>query len=142
MVRFRGHMHIFTYVPGMPLHPPHAWVWCTVTEKVCGMPLHHKRSLKTQEKAKVVAAVWGTKFIQFSAALQIWHQADLKKRMNTYVEERTLGRMDASEKLMIIWFTVHTTPNYHPPKFFYFHICSACVQTCIIFGTDSVVRKE
>ena len=26
---------------------------------------------KTEEKAKVVAAVWGTEFIQFHAALQI-----------------------------------------------------------------------
>ena len=82
------------------------------------MPLHHKRSLKTEEKAKVVAAVWGTKFIQFSAALQIWHQDDLKKRMNTYVEERTLGRMDASEKLMIIWLTPHQTTTL--PKWIFF----------------------
>ena len=38
--------------------------------------------MKTEEKAKVVAAVWGTEMIQFLAALAIFHQDDLKKRMN------------------------------------------------------------
>ena len=31
----------------------------------------HRKREKTEEKAKVVAAVWGTKFIQFLAALAI-----------------------------------------------------------------------
>ena len=34
---------------------------------------HHKRTKKTEEKAKVVAAVLGTKFSQFLAALAILH---------------------------------------------------------------------
>ena len=42
----------------------------------------HRRGIKTEEKAKVVAAVWGREFIQFHAALQIYQQDDLKKRMN------------------------------------------------------------
>ena len=33
----------------------------------------HGRSLKTEEKAKVVAAVWGTEFIKFLAALAVMH---------------------------------------------------------------------
>ena len=33
----------------------------------------------TEEKAKVVAAVWGTEFIKFLAVL---HQDDMKKRIN------------------------------------------------------------
>ena len=33
----------------------------------------HRRRIKTEEKAKVVAAVWGTGFIQFLAALAIMH---------------------------------------------------------------------
>ena len=41
----------------------------------------HRRRTNTEEKAKVVAAVWGKEFIQFLAALSILHQDDLKKRM-------------------------------------------------------------
>ena len=38
----------------------------------------------TEEKAKVVAAVWGTELIKFLAAPAIlWHQDDLKIRMNS-----------------------------------------------------------
>ena len=33
--------------------------------------------------AKVVAAVWGTEFIQFLAALLILHQDNLKNRINS-----------------------------------------------------------
>ena len=46
-----------------------------------------QKKKQIDEKAKVVAAVWGTEFIQFYAALQILHQDDLKKRM--------IRRMDA-----------------------------------------------
>ena len=38
--------------------------------------------IKTEEKAKLVAAAWGTELIQFLAALAILHQDDLKNRMN------------------------------------------------------------
>ena len=40
-----------------------------------------RRRIKTEEKAKVVAAVWGTEFIQFLATLAIWHQDD-EERIN------------------------------------------------------------
>ena len=36
---------------------------------------------QTEEKAKVVVAVWGTEFIQFLAAQHIWLQDNLKKRI-------------------------------------------------------------
>ena len=36
----------------------------------------------TEEKSKVVAAVWGIEFLQFLAALAILHQDDMKNRMN------------------------------------------------------------
>ena len=39
-----------------------------------------RRRIKTEEKAKVVAAAWGAEFIQFPAALQIWHQDDVIKK--------------------------------------------------------------
>ena len=34
----------------------------------------HRRRIYTEEKTKVVAASWGTKFLQFLAALAILHQ--------------------------------------------------------------------
>ena len=37
---------------------------------------HHSRRIYTEEKTKVVAAVWGTEFIQFLAALPILHWED------------------------------------------------------------------
>ena len=44
--------------------------------------LYSKIRIKTEEKAKVVAAVCGTELLQFFAALAIFHQEDLKKKMN------------------------------------------------------------
>ena len=42
----------------------------------------HRRRIKTEEQAQVVTAVWGTGLNQFLAALAIFHQDDLKKRMD------------------------------------------------------------
>ena len=41
-----------------------------------------KRRIYTEEKAKVVAAAWGTKLIQFLAALAVLLQNDMKKLIN------------------------------------------------------------
>ena len=35
--------------------------------------VQHRRRIKTEEKAKIIAAVWGTEWIQFLAALAILH---------------------------------------------------------------------
>ena len=43
----------------------------------------HRRRIKTEEKVKVVAAVWGTELIKFLAVLTILHQDDLKKGINS-----------------------------------------------------------
>ena len=43
----------------------------------------HRRRIKTEEKAKVAAAAWGTELIKFFAALAILHQDDLMNRMNS-----------------------------------------------------------
>ena len=40
---------------------------------------YHRRRINTE---KVVAAVWGTEFIPFLAALAVLHHDDLKIRMN------------------------------------------------------------
>ena len=52
------------------------WQW------LCNLSANHRRRIYTEKKAKVVAAVWGTEFIEFLAALAILHQDDLKTRMN------------------------------------------------------------
>ena len=44
---------------------------------------NHRRRIKTGDKVKVVAAVWGTALIQFLAMLAILHQDDLKIGMNS-----------------------------------------------------------
>ena len=33
----------------------------------------HRRRIKTEEKAKVIASVWGEEFIKFLAALAVLH---------------------------------------------------------------------
>ena len=43
----------------------------------------HRIRIYTEEKAKAVAGVWGTKCIQFLVALAILHQVNLKNRMNS-----------------------------------------------------------
>ena len=49
----------------------------------CPMTRPHRRRIKTEEKAKVVAAAWGAELIQFLAAVAILHQEDLKNRMKS-----------------------------------------------------------
>ena len=44
------------------------------------MRYHHRKRIKTDEKPKVVAAVWGTELIQFLAALNIFHMEDFKEK--------------------------------------------------------------
>ena len=41
----------------------------------------HRRKIYTEEKEKVVAALWGIEYLQFVPALAILHQVDLKNRM-------------------------------------------------------------
>ena len=43
----------------------------------------HRRFIKTEEKAKVVASVWGEECIQFLAALAILQRKIWKNRMNS-----------------------------------------------------------
>ena len=43
----------------------------------------HRRRIKTEAKAKVVAVVCGAELIQFLAALAFMHQDNLKKGMNS-----------------------------------------------------------
>ena len=47
--------------------------YLTVRKMVALIPYIHKRRIKTEEKAKVVASVWGEEFIQFLASLAVLH---------------------------------------------------------------------
>ena len=69
-----------------------------------------RRSIKTEEKAKVVGAVWGTELIQFLAALQIQHWDGLKKSMNRIEATWWNGCFDKWNDHQ-----VHTIPNHHHP---------------------------
>ena len=41
---------------------------------------NHRIRIKTEVKAKVVAAVWGTELIQFLSAPAIFHQEDFEEK--------------------------------------------------------------
>ena len=71
--------------------------------------LNHRRRIKKEEKAKVVAAVWGKELIHFLDALAIFHQDDLKKRMNRI---KATWRNGCFEKMddQPVHCTVHTKP--------------------------------
>ena len=43
----------------------------------------HRRSIKIEEKAKVVVSVWGEESIKFLSALAVWPRTILKNRMNS-----------------------------------------------------------
>ena len=44
------------------------------------MPPDHRRRIKTEEKVKDVAAVWGAEFIQYLAALAILHKDEFEEK--------------------------------------------------------------
>ena len=46
-------------------------------------PRAHGGRIYTEDKAKVVAAVWGTECIQFLVGLAFLHQDDMKNRINS-----------------------------------------------------------
>ena len=61
------------------LHPPRGSLPGCCRRGIGSTP---RRRIKTEEKAKVLTAVWKTELIQFLAALAILNQDDLKKGMN------------------------------------------------------------
>ena len=50
-------------------------------ERLCTLCSIHRRRIDTEEKAKVIAAVWGPELIQLLAALAILPRTILKNRM-------------------------------------------------------------
>ena len=41
---------------------------------------YHRLRINTEEKAKVVAAVWGTEFLQFLSVMAVLHWDELKEK--------------------------------------------------------------
>ena len=74
----------------------------------CGLTLSgrsaqlHRRRIYTEEKAKVVGAVWGTEFIQSLAALAILHQDDLKNGMNSSFSSNCLGAINPFLHIILV----------------------------------------
>ena len=69
----------------------------------------HRRRISTEEKAKVIATVWGTEKIQFLVALAI--QDDVKKRMNRIKATWRNGCFDKTDV-----HPVHYMSNHQPSK--------------------------
>ena len=63
-----------------------------------------RRIIKTEEKAKVVAAIWGTELIQFLAALAILHQDDMKKGMNLCYSQYRPGAVHSILHIVLVDF--------------------------------------
>ena len=79
--------------------------------------------IKTEEKAKVVAAAWETELIQFFATLDSLHQDDLKKRMNRIT---ATWRNGCFEKMDNHEVHIPYVPLY---SFLYSDVCSFHNQT-------------
>ena len=62
------------------IFPVHSWITSHLPFDV---DLDHLRRIYTEEKAKVVTAVWGTEFIQVLATLAILHPNEFKNSMNS-----------------------------------------------------------
>ena len=77
-----------------------------IADMVNGGPT--RRRIKTEEKTKVVAAVWGTEFFQFLAALDIIQEDDFEKRMNRIMSTWRNGCFENMDDP-----TVYTIPNHY-----------------------------
>ena len=76
----------------------------------------YPQPIKIRQKGKQRSSllVGGTEQIQLHAALAIWCQNDLQKRVNRRLNtwrNGCFGKMDDHP--------VHTTPNHHPPKWMF-----------------------
>ena len=78
----------------------------------------HRRRIKTEEKAKIVAAVWGAKFVQFLAALavlprSIWKNKGCGKELNKFCQPNRRDNLCLVfyNSILLLWLKV--TPNEH-----------------------------
>ena len=69
------------------------------------VPIEERRRIYAEDKAKVVADIWGPEFIQFlAAALTIlnMHQDDLKNRMNSSSFSFHPGAINCSLNIILV----------------------------------------
>ena len=96
----------------------------------------HRRRIKTEEKAKVIPAAWGTELIQFLAALAIWHHAGWFEEKDEYYSTMAISvdwmlwKMDDQPD--------HTIPppsqsGCSPQNFFSNHPCCLMVSAAFKF---------
>ena len=83
IINIKKHL-FFLFVHGVLMQP----VYGTVYTKV----LYHRRRMELKDKAKVVASVWGAKFVQFLAALAVLPWSILKKRLNSSFFQSDRGK--------------------------------------------------
>ena len=92
--------------------------------------VYHRRRIKTEEKAKVVAAVWGTELIQFLTI--ILQQDDLKMRVNRilaakwYVPQPTATTFAFSSVFNLLLCSISDFTGYNPSKLLLISIPSSC----------------
>ena len=55
--------------------------------------------METEAKAKIVASVWGAKFVQFLAALAVLPWSILKKRLNSSFFQSDRGKTEIEQFL-------------------------------------------
>ena len=109
---------------------PFCSIWKVNTAKTLRhfLPLITHRSRKyAEDKTKVVAAVLGTEFIQFLAALAISHQDDLKNKMNSSFSSYHPGAIHSFLHMVQNKWCVKKLKEFCPPS------CSddLCLVFCI-----------
>ena len=71
----------------------------------------HRRRMYTGEKAKVVAAVWGTELRQFLAALAILHLDNLKNTVGCFGKRR-VEEWDAKQPILQLVLVQNNWPEH------------------------------
>ena len=64
--------------------------------------LSHRRSIKTEEKVKVIAVVWGKEFIQFLLTLTFFHQGAVKKEMISSYSSYCSGELHPNLQIVLV----------------------------------------
>ena len=73
----------------------------------------HRRRIYTEEKAKVVAVVWGREFMKFLAALAIFHYKTVLKKI--MISSFSLNHPGASHPILFKKAEGTTNKNYSYP---------------------------
>ena len=98
--------------------------------------LHHRRRIKTEEKAKVVAAVWGHELIQFLAAIDIFHHYEFEEKD---VLQKTFVQIILTAK----WLVWHSNKNSDDLCLLFCLYPSSIIQVILYHTVKSLqIRKH